>query len=624
MAKSTRSNALNNAFFASLVGSGIGAFLYVLAWNFFCATPEFGVMALFASEHPPTGLLKYQLVLSMICGGIVGWKFSRFKRQEYPETNGWAAFLFALIFTCIWIPQGFDVTDEGTRLTQSWFLEDDYWRQYLGLKWGGHYIYGYWLHIFDSPSLIWARFGFALVTAGVVGLSVRIVEFYKTGFRVFLTGCLATIVLNIFVAQTVNYNNLPVLMVLASIWCNLSANKKNSTPKLIFSGLLLALSVFIKFPFVIALALPVFWLIEGVIEKRSGPFPKFLMTGIGVVIGLGLGGLLLNHHGLLGRYLEVIDQVIFKGFFNGESENLALHRHDRAYITNRYTTDFLNVLKLSATVFPTLIISMALAGWKRLPFIARILAFFGAYLILDGLFYQFRWFHSMIAIVLNAALIIAVFQLIFKQKPWLILISLGLMILSFLGTNNGIVNMVMSGGIALLLVATLSIGFREWNFGKINFDARPAILAIVVLLAYRGVELNHKSTYRDAPKSKLVAELDHPSLCCIYTTTIRAEKVNALLNSDVLKGDSSANLATVNYVPIFHYLLDRKPVRIEESDLVLYSRTNSKHPKWPEVEDAYTSYDSAAFFHVNRLMEQDSSVVIFDNGTYLLIDPKWN
>jgi len=571
-------------------------------------------------NSPLFWLQVYQAFLILICVGIVCQRIFLRTKNKFPRKNHWAIYLFTLCFTLIWIPQGFDVTDEGTRLVHSWFLLKGHWSDYIGLKWGGHYLYGLWLHAFGEPNLLWARVAYALITAGITSLSVAIVELDLKGFKVFVLGCLASLVINIFAVQTVNYNNTPVILVLAFILLFLQGSRDRNNLKLLLSGALLSLTVLAKFPFIGILLIPFIYAgVEYVFSRNTEHFKSLIPASVGVFIGLTLGAALMYYHDVLWRYVEIIYQVIFKEFINEETGALIKHRHNRGYLAHRYTSDLTKVLHLSAIFLPTMLGVASLAGVKKWRFVTYIFGLIITYCVFDHFFFHYRWFHSIIAISICVFFLGSVFSFREEKRRSLIIWPFALLIFSFLGSNNGVLNMVMSGGISLFVIAGAILAFRRVEINsRITIDLRPAVVAACALMAVKGQELKQKITYRDSRKTELIVLLEHPAVWGIFTNADRANAVNELLASADKNIGAESRVAAVNYIPIFNYLLDGAPSKVTDSDFIIYSHTNSKDPKWPNTENAFTPYDSTGYFLALEEMNNGATDTLMINDCFVL------
>ncbi|MCP4760682.1 MAG: hypothetical protein GY870_02800 [archaeon] len=171
---------------------------------------------------------------------------------------------------------------------------------------GTSFINGLWLNLAGKPSVLWARFGYVILVTGIAVISYKIFSLYFNR----LIDWFVFIILSIFFIHfnyylSINYDNLPVLSALAGIWFLLKSNK--SFFSYVLSGIFLSLTIWLKFNFILIIALPI---IYGFIlyEKNENWITKTLLIYSGYTISFLLGILLLISSGHFDTYKNYIDQ----------------------------------------------------------------------------------------------------------------------------------------------------------------------------------------------------------------------------------------------------------------------------------------------------------------------------
>ena len=145
-----------------------------------------------------------------------------------------------------------------------------------------------------------------LVVTGITVISFKIYSLYFQR----LVAWLIFVIFSIFFIQynyylSINYDNLPVLSALGGIWL-LLRNKKISV-SYIFAGILLCLTFWLKFNFILIFTLPFIYAWVLYEKKKAWLRPFFFICG-GYLICFASGVLLLHSSGNLSTYINYIDE----------------------------------------------------------------------------------------------------------------------------------------------------------------------------------------------------------------------------------------------------------------------------------------------------------------------------
>ncbi|HAS35484.1 MAG TPA: hypothetical protein DCS15_03290, partial [Flavobacteriales bacterium] len=204
------------------------------------------------------------------------------KKIRWPKTILMVSFVS---FTAYWLPQGFDLTDEGRRILTAWYVTGGYLNHMMPMRIGTNLSASLWLHLLPEPSILWSRMGHLAVVSGMVYTSYRILrEYFTTNFllpAVLMSG----LVFTTHLVYTVNYNVLPSLYLLVGIYFLIrKPGQRLSTAFVRYSISSLFFTLAILLNFTLAIFIPIF-LIEAGIRLFSKERQKLVPGLIGFFIG---------------------------------------------------------------------------------------------------------------------------------------------------------------------------------------------------------------------------------------------------------------------------------------------------------------------------------------------------
>ncbi|MBN1251776.1 MAG: glycosyltransferase family 39 protein, partial [Bacteroidales bacterium] len=200
-----------------------------------------------------------------------------FYRKNYSKIfNSWILFIITFLYTIYWIPQGFDITDEGYMLSKSWFMTHGMWSYNIDKIWGSTLLNKLRLSVLGTPSLIWVRFGYSIVVALMAVFSFKILKFRFDKIEAFISVFALSLISYSGRLQIINYHNISTLILLISIYFFVLAFVKKNNKILIISGFLILLATVSKITLGLFLAYPFFYfLIINVLEKNK--FSEFII-----------------------------------------------------------------------------------------------------------------------------------------------------------------------------------------------------------------------------------------------------------------------------------------------------------------------------------------------------------
>lgn len=505
----------------------------------------------FASELTlPLMLLRaYQcLVLSASVWMVLSIFNAPADGPSYPTTRLFLGISLLLLF---WTPLGYDVTDAGTRAAKSFFLFDSYWPRFVGMKTGSSLVNAFWLHLIPVPSLVWARLGYIAVEAGMCVLTYKTLRLRFNTKAALLAAFLACFVSTTYVYKAIHYTNFPVLMTMVGIFFLLASDSKRPLP-IVLSGAAMAFAGFAKFPLIALLPLALlYFFIAGIRNRNLESVIRPMLYFIGGYTALWLAvSAWLFSMDALSTYLGHLQSNFVDPFFlDKDASGLKRHYHDPSSLKSIYWDNLLRtglhtIVALAFTI-PVAIGIFLRRSW--IVWLSSAIAVTGAILLTKDSY----WAYSIIAALLCLHGLQLAFSLQHPNFSWLYWGG-ALMLVSFLGSNVGIRNIIISGG-ASLYIGSLWASLYEQSQKETALSTwRP--LALVLTLSACGIVFHLKNhfIYRDRPISELTAPLQG-SAFGIFTHPERAKVVNPLLDA-LTRLDKREQLMCVNLHSMHNYL----------------------------------------------------------------------
>ena len=577
----------------------------------------------FSSNEILFGLFGFQ---SVVAGMFIG-TISTIILNPSSQPDWKLVFACVILLCLFWIPLGFDVTDEGRRLSVSYYLFGPTNSSLVNFKFGSSLINYLWLHLFPTPNILWSRLGFALVQAGVGAVSFKLLKIYFPNRISFLMSVAASGIALVYVVQTINYNNFSVLLILATIFFLL---KDSATKKHWFiSGVLIGFAAISKLTLIILVPVGLGY----ILYKKSIRGGMFFVAGLVMI----LSGFMvyLAASGNFAHYTDQITDFVVEPYIQGEvlSNNLEVHKHDPDTLSRLYSK---NLGYLLDRTWPVAI-SILLIG---LTTVGRNYWLWGLSFLITLVIWH-RWmsndyyYYFYIGITLTVA-IIAFASSRKKEEIPLLISAVILCLVSFVGSNTGIRNMVTSGAIVLPLAFGLCSMFTSERIPTIGRATSTIIALALFILAFN--YKNH-TIYRDGMRSELTSTFSSSALLGIHSTASRVKTTDELAGF-AKKEDLKGTLLCLNTIPMFHYTLGLSPgVKIywrmtkksenekevflksdEAPELILSSKVNVRDANWPQTTEVTPPADKDYLAFYTSLLDDPNGPygLIFDNGVFAL------
>ncbi len=592
---------------------------------------------------------------ALCVSGILWILFIRAAHAFHRTSWGWRKeafffFLMAFAFWLYWIPLGFDATDEGRRMAHSWFMYLGLWDMHVDLRMGGHLLKGLWLHILPGPSVLWGRIGYALLKS-TMGLFVFLIlrrAFPEKRFEAFCFAFVGLLIISIYGGQVINYNNVPVTLMLGAVYVFQLGSDENQhpvSPKAIFFGnALIPLAILSRFPFLILFLIPILW--HSIVHLNRRKVQKPALPKIGWNLGGFLTGsllilLMLFLTDSLGNYWSTIDKKLIEGFFHGADSDLQSHGHDKASLMERYGEDFRmlgNVLLRMLPLFFLLSVLGLFSGrwrWLTTPVLALI-----TYRYMPSIVELEDWYHGILAIPVAIFVLFLISERRTPPAPFLAYWGGVLFFFSFLGSNNGIINILITGGGLLFIAYTLML-LREMSpsVRKKRFDPSPVLASCLLFLPFYVMHIKPHNIYRDGAQEKLTKMMAAPSLFGIFSTPARVEKVDGIMkaaNGSITPYEE--NLLAVNTIPIFYYLTEspysfakhwklkgmsererREALNSPDGpDHIIMIHKSPRYRDWPNVETRCKKEELPYYDFFVEYLKGDAYKKVYDNDCFTL------
>ena len=480
----------------------------------------------------------------------------------FEKISPYLLFTSLFFYFLIWIPQGLDITDDGYTLTKSWFTLHGGWKENLDMRWMSSVINGLWLSIYGRPSLFWARIGYAIIVSAISVLTFLILEKYFSKTKTFITVFLITVFYNINTNLSVNYNILPVFFILLSVYFLFSFIHSGHHRHLMIAGFFSALLGFIKFPFCLSPLLYIFYL------------KYFLPSGKADLKRIFRNSLIGLFAGYLFGTIPLILSDSFSIYFNNLAMETGLITNPFPSLDPSHTFSSLfsfyadNFYRLSYSFFTGIfiliifLISISYIRKRFGKFFISVLFIYFVYLIAKkGDSEQWEY------ISITFGLVYLFFNLFKrnsdKQLNLLMLYSVLIFILSFLGSDVGIITGLKSGG--FLLLSSVSVLMADdLDFDKVpyvnNFAFRYLKLLFFGFLILVLIWKKPDDVYRDRPRNELTATFKTRELHNIKSNKERVLATDSLLTFINQSVKSNESFFTVGPLPMFYYLLNKRPV----------------------------------------------------------------
>ncbi len=559
--------------------------------------------------------------------------FLMYKKNIAAAYNSKVLFTLVFLFFLFWIPQGFDITDEGYVLSKSWFMFHGLWHENIDMIWGSSFINGLWLSVVGYPDVFWARIGFALLLALITVVAFNILQHYFGKKESFFVVLILAVLIPFGSPQTVNYQNLPILFLLLAFNAFLKGERHYNKRYYVLFGFLIFVAAMMRFPLIVFFVFSVFYFgIDYFLNKRNLKliFQKTVFFYSGIFIGILIISVFFYFTKSSHDY---IDSVL--GRF--KNANVADPTHSLTYLLNVYLNDLRLILIrgfLSAGFI--ILISFLFGKTER-----KILKFLFVFLFGFLLFYYalkvkvyYNWIYTILGFEFSALLLFIVFDFKrFKKDFSLIFTAVFLFFASFVASNTGFRIHLWSGaGIffgAVFLLLILQIKISKNRFSP---DFKSIIYVFAVFLFLLSVKIKPAYIYRNQPRKKMTELFKSEELRGIKSDVRRVGVVDSLLEFTD-KNISGDEIIVSGTMPMLYYLTNKKYIFKElwqqpvnefktyikkenTPETFIFAKKNARNPYWPERDSKVRKTDSINYSFYKKYAKTHSYKKVYENSMF--------
>ncbi|MCK4978741.1 MAG: hypothetical protein KAS62_00015 [Candidatus Delongbacteria bacterium] len=555
--------------------------------------------------------------------------YFRFDRDRFAQRGAFYIWIASFLYLLSRIPYGFDVTDQGYHLSKAWMLVNGDYANNIDMIWLTSFLGGLWLKIVGHPSILWARFGYSILVSLIIYINVKILFLYfsKNIKNILLLSITALFFIHYNYYLTINYDNLPLFIILLSAFFLLK-NIKLKKPLLslsVVSGALIGFSFFFKVSMLSSILIPIIVLLEYQINSKER-IRNILTTYSAMGISVALMLFILFFSGYLNSFcnsfynaafeersvkkellskkpndimtnseIAHIDSLsykenVFELFLTDSMKNSDLRKNPDYFMNSgdinsisslfgRYKNDLWKTLQYFFLLVQSLLLLYFILAMIKTGFLKGVFVFISVGLLLSsniidfGTYPIFLTAYSLVLVVLYVGLSIITSRDPSEIKP-LILVSILIFFTSFGGSNLSFITAFRSGGAMLLVSIAMMLSYNNFTFLvnkfniKVNLKYNMFILIVLMFFSLKYVPF--MNIHRDSEKKHLTQMFKSKELYGIFSTASRVNAVDSLMNFMISVKTVNHKAIFVGHLPMLYYLLDK--------ELVLSS-------PWSEVEN---------------------------------------
>lgn len=494
--------------------------------------------------------------------------------EKHKISNYYFLIVLVLIYPYLLIFQGLDFTDVGHSLTnyQQIFIEPSSIQNAFS-SWLTNIIGGIWIKIVGDLGLFGAKLGGALVITLTCYLSYIILKDYIKK-EYLLIGLLLTEMISFSgTVIIINYNNLTALFFTLSAYFLIMGIFKRQYLLFLFSGFLIGLNIFIRFPNILGILLVAAIFFYGYLKKIkiSIQIRQSLYLFLGWCASIIMVLIIMK---ILGHYKLYLNSLLdlFKMAMKFNPH------HSGMKLIKMLIVDHLYILQYSfVALVGTIITSKVFHKIKLNKFLKYSIFFIFALLISWFLYGRYRYFIYAIMGMLYFSVLINIFNFrkINISLRAISLIALLILFITPLGSGNGVFNakfgmwLALTISIALLMQIieiqsdlNLIIGFNK-IYSKLKMSKQEMLFAKRIILIFCFtfmVVFSFKYTYRDtANRFAMHYSINYYKLKMVYTTKERAKVVEELLSELSKYVHKGEYLLCYEKIPMVHFLTETRP-----------------------------------------------------------------
>ncbi len=485
-------------------------------------------------------------------------KISSKTETVYAKIGSHPAMVYSLVILALYllyITFGFETTDTGFHLSKQWGMFHGLWKENCDAIAGTNMIGGLWLLIPGKPSLIWARLGFALLQVAIGFISIKILLLYFSRLKTVFVSLVVTISLSVWqYYHTINYDNLPLLFILISVCLFLKGNKDKRDVLFILSGLAAVISAFCKITYVPILIMPFSLLLQKNNKENIRIIKSYVL---GATAGTFAIFVLLFVTGGLGGYANVFIEII--NDFLKESPNKIGHTKDHSFekLSYVYGNNLKEILIIYVKIFLTCVIYYVtnLRKFKNMPVTLFAFAAF------TWLFYNFVFDkYPGYGIIAVSGVMATIFVLTSSREnvikmSGIILIPPTVFIVSFIGTDLGMITGIRSGsGMLLLSSSLLLISENEIRFKQYHIKLRGLLFIMLLIFTIYFIQDDFRP-YQDFKYGLLSESFSSPQLRGIKSNPDRVAVADSLLTYlNGIPDLKDRDIYFAKHSPMYYYL----------------------------------------------------------------------
>ncbi len=605
---------------------------YLTAASFICSLVlafcfQFGLNQ---TENLPLTLFQITCLSGFILGSIYIVKYAITDRSNISPKL--LLILTVVLFSIYWLPQGIDITDEGRILLIASRFSEIPVSNYMKERYGSILLSWLWNGVTGFKYIFWSRLGYVVLTTSTI------VVFYlwiKSRFQnriAILTTLIGFLCYTVYQIYTINYNTTPIFFTLLSLY----VLDKPFKIKLLnpFLGV-----VFILFAGLCKVSFFTFFI---PLISAYVLFPPDETSRESAVINLAktLGILLFVVLIYLKLNLELTNTIVKIKLYliaklSGLDSNDA-SGHNLGGLLRLYLDQ---IQLLWPWVFKSFLICFGALLFSAVKFkysknIIGVIALVSLFQLLDPL--QFFW-HSILSLTTALGMLSIVVGIGKKHNLKWIFWSVPLYCLTFFGSNNGLQNIIYTGGILPLVAISLGILFSDQiKIKHLTFNPKPIAISLTLLLAYFCIDRRMELVYRDGKRTELTQSFKSPQLIGIYSTQQRVKEIDSFLEYVEENVKRNETIAHYNTIPMIAYLSSRAsnvhrecckvPLAADidlSHDYYLLNTKNSRNSKWPLNIDIASSLDTLAYNSHKILVEKSytpvfigKALVVYKNNEF--------
>jgi hypothetical protein len=487
--------------------------------------------------------------------------------------------IFLLILDpLLFIWQGLDFTDMGFALTNAQQIFNDPTSIHYGFSaWLTNIIAGVWLHFFgEALGLIGFRFASVLIVYATIFFAFLILKPYFKKEYVLIGLFLAELFIVRF--YWINYNNLTALFYVIAAYFIIKGLQEHHDYFILLSGFFLGLNIFNRISNILGISLLLCIFVQGywdtINTKESIKSALFLISGF-IIAMLTISGMMVY----LGQFKLFINSILDL-FFN-YGLNPASSYSGTGLLTLFIRDHFLAFSLIFISIIGFILISKVYSWLTSHSSFVSTSFLLGLFLIGLAISIVVSVGSYVIMVTYGLLCIILIKNIIWhcpdkKQLPLLSLISLLLLIITPLGSGNGMLNAIYGMWLAIPISLIFLLGFTGLDL-EIDLHIKNTILqkfrlelskietkkvVCLILISFLSFSLvsAYQYTYRDsADRFEMVYTVNHPSLKYVFTTEERAHVIQGLVDElpHYIKKDDYV-LAYEN-IPMVYYLTGSRP-----------------------------------------------------------------